>query len=177
VSTQGDSGPGGFVERAAEGDVPAIAALQARAWQAAYREVLGPAELARLTPESLQPVWQAAVTAPPSPQHSVWVARGPGGVVGFAALAPAGDGTADLVALAVEPDRQRQGHGSRLLSAVAEAAGAAGLSTLQAWAPEADRPLQNFLSSAGFGPDGVRRRHRTADDREVLEVRLSARLG
>jgi GNAT superfamily N-acetyltransferase len=177
VTAQGEFGPGGFVERAVEADVPAIAALQARAWQAAYGEVFGPAELARLTPEALQPVWQAAVTAPPSPQHGVWVALGSGGVVGFAALAPADDRAADLVALAVDPDRQRQGHGSRLLSAVAEAAGRNGCSTLQAWAPEADRPLHNFLSSAGFGPDGVRRRHRTADDRDVVEVRLSTRLG
>jgi GNAT superfamily N-acetyltransferase len=168
---------GGFVERATEADVPVIAALQARAWLAAYREVFGADELARLTPEALQPVWQAAVSAPPSPAHSVWVARALGGVAGFAALAPADEGAGEMVALAVDPDRQRQGHGSRLLSAVAEAAGEAGLSTLQAWAPESDRPLHNFLSSAGFGPDGVRRRHRTADDREVVEVRLSARLG
>lgn len=135
--------------RAARGDdVAAIGAVQVRAWSAAYRDLL-PA-LAHLDPRALADTWRPAVTDPPSPAHAVVVAVAGGVVVGFAAI----DDTGEVVALSVDPLSQRHGHGSRLLAALADHAGEHGIARLGAWVPLADEPRRDFLSSAGFAPDG-----------------------
>ena len=77
----------------------------------------------------------SAVTAPPTPGHGVLVALEGRTPVGFAAFGPAeltagehphpAGPTAELSTLLVEPRWGRRGHGSRLLAAVADLAGAA----------------------------------------------------
>lgn len=169
------------VRPARPADVAAIGAVQARAWRAAYADVLDPAALAGLTPEALADAWREAVAAPPSPRHAVLVACSGSTVVGFAAVAPsrdgdAGDGDGDLVVLAVDPAHRGAGHGSRLLAAGTDLLRAAGATSVRAWVPEVDGALRDFLLSAGARPDGARRALQADDGREVVQTRLSAAL-
>jgi GNAT superfamily N-acetyltransferase len=170
------------VRPAAAGDVPAVAAVQARAWHAGYADLLGPETLAAVTPEALAAPWREAVTRPPSPRHLVLVALSRDLVVGFAAVGPSGDPDAadvdgELVALWVDPAHQRQGHGSRLLAAAADHLRASGLTGVATWTPEGDRARRTFLASAGLVPDGGRRTLATGDGAELTELRYTAALG
>ncbi|QHO91244.1 GNAT family N-acetyltransferase [Actinomyces sp. 432] len=122
--------------------------------------------------------WEQAVVSPPSPAHRVLVAVGEGGeVVGLIGVAPSPDGAAttnaagetsqadddaaadadaasgrgmEITALGVAPERQRRGHGSRLLAAASEQARAQGADVLLVWAVRGDESLAGFLRGAGL---------------------------
>ena len=140
-------------------DDAAIAAVQLRAWRTDHAELLGPDVLAGLDAEAVRAQWALAVTAPPSRDHHVLVACDGATVVGFAASAPATDaaGTVEVLALEVLPEHRRAGHGSRLLAACVDLARDGGLGHLRTWVLGDDAVREQFLSSAGLGPDGVRR--------------------
>jgi len=160
------------VRPATAGDVPAIGAVQARAWKAAYADLLPPQVLQALDPRELAEAWRAAVTAPPSPRHRVMVAAAGPTVVGFAAVEPDGE----VVALLVDPLHQRRGHGSRLLNAVVDLLREDGADRVAAWAPEQDRARIDFLTSAGLGPDGGRRTLELPGGGTLTETHLVAGL-
>lgn len=169
------------VRPARPADAPAIGAVQARAWRAAYADVLDADALGRLSADDLAQPWHEAVARPPSARHSVLVACAGSAVVGFAAVAPSGDPDAgpddgDLVVLAVDPAHRGAGHGSRLLAAGADTLRSAGVTTLRAWVPDDDTALRDFLASAGAAPDGAHRTLVAADGREVGVSRLAASL-
>jgi GNAT superfamily N-acetyltransferase len=144
------------VRPAAAEDDAAIAAVQLRAWRSSHGALLGAEVLDRLDAAAVQDQWSRAITAPPSPQHRVLVACEGARVVGFAASAPALEGV-EVLALEVDPDHQRGGHGSRLLTACVDLARETGAGHLQAWVLEGDSAREQFFSSAGLGPDGARR--------------------
>jgi len=169
------------VRPARAADVSAVAAVQVRAWRRAYPGVMPAHTLDQLRPELLEPHWLRAVTQPPTPQHGVLVACSGSVVVGFAAMGPCADpgmsGTdAELIALEVDPSHQRTGHGSRLLSAVADTLRGDGFGALRVWCPVADQGRLAFLTSAGLRPDGGRRSLRGDDGAQVDEERLAAAL-
>lgn len=169
---QADGGDSPSVRPAVAADVDAVGAVQYRAWSTDYREVLPDDLLASITPQSLAEQWHAAVTAPPSPAHQVLVACSGATRVGFAAV----DGDGELVALWVDPAHQRQGHGSRLLAAVADSARQHGTTTLSTWCPLPDEARRRFLTSAGFGADGALR-DLDWNGSTLREARLVADLG
>jgi ribosomal protein S18 acetylase RimI-like enzyme len=169
------------VRPASSGDVPAIGAVQARSWRAAYATLLPEGAIEVLASPDALAIWQAAVTSPPSRRHAVLVACSGAAVVGFAALAPspdpdAGDDDGELAALAVDPAHQRAGHGSRLLAACADVLREKGFRAVHVWVPAEDDVMRGFLTSAGLITDGARRGYRGAGGREVIELRLSADL-
>ncbi len=171
----GPSSADASVRPAVPADAEAMGACQARSWRLAYADLLPDEALAALTGPGLAPFWQAAISAPPSPRHRVLVACSGSTVVGFAALAPSGDGDADarhgeLAALVVDPMHQRAGHGSRLLAAAADTLRQNAFDAVRVWIPEPDTALAAFLVSAGLAPDGARRTH------DLTELRLSAAL-
>jgi GNAT superfamily N-acetyltransferase len=179
----GTPGADNSVRPAREPDLPAIGAVHARAWTGPYAQVLPAAVVAALTPDLLAEAWRGAVTAPPSPGHTVHVSLGDGIVTGFAAAAPVAGSGVEVVALEVDPLHTRRGHGSRLLAAVADTARAAGAERLEAWVHVDDAPRAAFLRGAGFADDGARRRRALGeaspgddvDSRSVWpEVRLVA---
>lgn len=168
----GAPGADASVRPAVAADVPAIGAVQARAWRTAYARVLPAAVLDAFDPHALADAWRPAVTAPPSPRHRVLVACAGPTVVGFSAVQPDGE----LVALLVDPAQQRRGHGSRLLAAVVDLLREHGVPTVAAWSPLDDSPRLAFLSSAGLEPDGARRTLELPGGGRLTEVRLAAAL-
>lgn len=144
-------------------DAPAIAHLQIRALHADYATLLPADTLATMDAGAVADTWSAALRRPPSARHRVLVALDRATVVGFAALAPAGDpdsdpvSDAELVALHVDPDHRGVGHGSRLLQAAVDTAHADRCTRLTAWLFAADHTMLQFLRAAGWEPDAAHR--------------------
>lgn len=137
-------------------DEAAIARVQLRAWRASHAGVLGADVLEQLDVQAVRAQWERAITAPPSAAHRVLVACDGPRVVGFAASAPVEQGI-EVVALEVDPDHQRGGHGSRLLTACVDLAREHSAVHLQTWVLDDDAAREQFLAAAGLGPDGTRR--------------------
>lgn len=172
--------PATFVRLALPRDVGSVAAVQARAWQETYADLLPSVVLARLEGNA-RDEWAVAVERPPTSAHHLLVALGDGEVVGLAATSPADpdDGGPDvgaLTILAVDPPRRGEGHGSRLLQAVADTLRTDGFETAVCWLPERDDVQQGFLAGAGWAADGARRELDTGTG-TLAEVRLHTTLG
>jgi GNAT superfamily N-acetyltransferase len=144
-------------------DAAAIGRVQYDAWHSGYAGILPAAALDALRTDALAQRWAAATAEPPTPHHRVLVAVSEGRVDGFCALGPATDADrdpgrdAELYTLLVDPSRQREGHGSRLLAATAQILVEEGFDTMVTWVFSADEPLANFLTESGWAPDGARR--------------------
>jgi GNAT superfamily N-acetyltransferase len=174
------------VRPALPADAAEIARIQVVTWRTAYRSVLPAAVLDDWDADAAEETWRAAITAPPTPGHGVLVALEQNTRVGFAAFGPAelttgeqpdpaGPST-EVSTLLVEPRWGRRGHGSRLLSAVADLAETGGAARLQVWLLESDAVSTGFYESAGWAPDGWARTLDTGD-RPLREVRWHALLG
>ncbi|MCO4823577.1 MAG: ribosomal protein S18-alanine N-acetyltransferase [Amylibacter sp.] len=75
---------------------------------------------------------------------------------GFALIQTAGP-EAELLTIAVHPDARRNGHGSALLTAVIEAAGAAACEEIFLEVVETNIPAINLYQSKGFSERAVRK--------------------
>jgi GNAT superfamily N-acetyltransferase len=174
--------PESGVRLARTSDVDGIAAVNVRSWRQRFSATLPPEVLDALDPADLAMVWASGILNPPTPGHRLLVAVEGGDVVGYAAIGPSQDpdaetGTGELLALEVDPELQRLGHGSRLLAAAVEHARVGGLDTVLVWCPLADEPRRGFLQSAGWAPDSAYRDLSVGPtddgaDRLVREVRL-----
>lgn len=156
------------VRPAVPGDEDAVTRVQVASWRAAHPTSLGDDVLDALDTDRMREQWARAVAAPPGPGFTVLVALDAQTVVGFAAVGPG-----EILALEVSPDRQRAGHGSRLLAAAVDRVRADGAEQVATWVLEDDDARVRFLSSAGLGPDG-RRRHLATGVRDVVEHRWVA---
>jgi GNAT superfamily N-acetyltransferase len=164
-------------------DAPAIAAVQARAWRQSYARLLPADVLADIDAEAFARTWRQAIARPPSARHRVLVALERNTVVGFAATAPSDDLDAEpvdgeVVALHVDPDATGAGHGSRLVSAVADTLRADGFSHARVWVIAGDDALRSFLEPAGWAADGAHRKlDLTGDGTTTLrQIRLQTNL-
>ena len=159
----------GFVRPAREREADDLARVQVASWRRGLAGIVPPALLAELTSEEASAVWRdrwrEAITGPPTSRHHVLAAVNgtlPREVVGFASAGPATDadrwpGTdAEIYEFRVSPERTGQGHGGRLLHAVADTLVSDGFHTMSIWVLEADAALRRFLSSAGWAADGAR---------------------
>lgn len=166
-------------------DAAGIAAVQLRSWERRYDALL-PGLLAErgLDPETHAAAWQASLARPPEARHRALVALERVRVVGFALTGPATDPDADpavdgeIGEFTIDPDHQRQGHGSRLLQAAVDTLAADGFSRATCWVDSTDDAVRAFLTSAGWAPDGASRE--LADETgtgTVKQVRLHAGIG
>lgn len=158
----------GFVREAREADALAITQVQIASWQHAYAGIFTADQLASMsTPEVVaawEGRWRDLITNPPTSRHRVMVAitGGTRDAVGFAFAGPANDEDrwpqtdGQLYELRVLPDQTGQGHGSRLLHAVASTLADDGFQTATTWVSSADKALRQFLESSGWAPDGAR---------------------
>jgi GNAT superfamily N-acetyltransferase len=182
----------GYVRPARPEDAGEIARIQLSTWRTAYRRLLPRHVLAQLDEDWMAQQWREAVLSPPSDRHRLLVAveqADQSYLVGFlaagppdeAALAPEedpsalGDDVAAITDLLVEPRWGRRGHGSRLLSAAVDFWRQDGFDTAVAWAYEQDKATINFLTSAGWRPDGAARAL-DVEDLLVPQVRLHVSL-
>jgi GNAT superfamily N-acetyltransferase len=150
--------PESGVRLARTSDVDGVAAVNVRAWRQRFASTLPVAMLDSLDPSDIAMVWASGILNPPTPGHRLLVAVEGADVVGYAAIGPSQDPDADartveLLALEVDPDQQRLGNGSRLMSAAVDHARAAGMESATAWCPLDDEARRSFLQSAGWGPD------------------------
>lgn len=135
------------VRRANPGDLPRLDAIQRAA-------------LAEPWPLLLDP------DGPLAPR--LWVVEDDG-VRGYAAVVAADGPTAYLAEIAVEPARQREGLGSRLLDASLADLGVAGFERVRLTAPADDEGLRRFYDSHGFEPVGCVEDHFQTGDGLVME--------
>lgn len=137
-----------------------IAAIQRRAWVQQLPAELAESVLAEVDLDAMTKSWHAAIVRPPLAQFRVLAALGDERVVGFAAVGPSDDPDADpgedgLVAeFTVDPQAQRRGHGSRLLSACVDTLRADGFVRATWWLRSTDDALRRFLVEAGWAADG-----------------------
>lgn len=170
------------VRLALPAEAESIAAIQRRSWQQLFPPDVAAHVLASVDLDTMRQSWQAAILAPPLAQFRVLVATSQGRVVGFAAVGPADDPDADssdaLVAeFVVDPQAQRQGHGSRLLNAVADTLRADGFQRGTYWVRSTDDPTRRFFESAGWAADGSHQTVGTEDEAaRVKMVRLHTAL-
>lgn len=138
-----------------------LAAIQRRSWEQQFPGEVSQSILSHVDLATMTQTWQAAITRPPLATFRVLVAVSDCRPVGFAAVGPSDDPDADpgndaLVGeFIVDPPSQRNGHGSRLLNAVADTLRADGFTRATWWVRSNDDPLRQLLQSAGWGPDGA----------------------
>ncbi|MPV49567.1 MULTISPECIES: GNAT family N-acetyltransferase [unclassified Pseudactinotalea] len=155
-------------------DAPLLGRIQAAAWLADGRVPASAEEL--VDAAAFSSAWAAAIASPPSAKHRMLTACEGATVVGFAALAPADEETGEIVALEVDPDHARAGHGSRLLAACADILRQTGATGLRTWIPVGNEGRIGFFTAAGFGPTGTRRTF-DAGGTEVAQEAYGAQLG
>ncbi|CAN5422211.1 hypothetical protein BH23ACT6_BH23ACT6_09440 [soil metagenome] len=166
-------------------DAPAIGAVQAEVFAAAYAEILPTEAIEQFHPDAFARVWRDALAAPPTTAHRVLVACAGDQVVGFAAVGPSSDGdgalpdpTGEVMVLCVHPQARRAGHGSRLLNASADTLKATSHEAMSAWVLAEDEATSEFATVTGLSADGAwRERVVGPDGASVREVRLVANLG
>lgn len=172
------------VRPARSDDAAEIARIQVETWRIAYEEILPAPVLGGLSVVDAEAVWSAAIFDRPSPHHHLLVAMEGEWRVGFAALGPTDDlemndpepaTTIAIAPMLVEPRWGRRGHGSRLLAAAVDHARGDGMTRAIAWILEGDTPSRDFLTSAGWAPDGLVRALDTGAG-DLREVRLCTSL-
>jgi hypothetical protein len=165
VSSPGS--PAGFVRAARASDAPTLARVQVASWQATLGGLVPHEVLSELSGEAAVEQfgerWRDAITSPPTSRHKVLVGYAPGAIaepVGFASIGPATDedrwpGTdGELYELHVLPADAAGGHAGRLLHAAADTLAEDSFHTACAWVLAADADRLDFLTAAGWAPDG-----------------------
>jgi ribosomal protein S18 acetylase RimI-like enzyme len=145
------------LRRALPGDANAIARVQERGWQHAYRHVFPIEELDRGGFIKAE-LWRQRLATPP-PTWSTFVAERDGAVVGFACVGASRDerGLGEVYAIYVDPDAWSSGVGRALLARAEEAlAGAYEEATL--WVLEDNPRARTFYERLGWRADGSRKR-------------------
>lgn len=169
------------VRLAMPAEAAAIARLQRAAWQADHDEAMAAVFLGSVDEAGAAEAWRNAVVAPPLATMRVLVALDDGVVVGYAATGPSDDPDADagdaaIADFVVDPAHRREGHGSRLMHAVADTLSADGFTRARAWIPSTFDGPRAFLVAQGFGADGAHQELATASGASLKLVRLHTAL-
>jgi GNAT superfamily N-acetyltransferase len=142
------------VRRGRAEDAEAIARVQERGWQAAYRHVFPPERLDRGGFIHVNR-WRTRLETPPA-GWATFVAVADGAVVGFASVGPSRDvaGLGELYAIYVDPDAWGTGAGRALIEH-AEAHLAVEYEQAALWVLEDNPRARRFYELAGWRPDGA----------------------
>lgn len=143
-----------------EDDAPALAGVNVRGWQAAYRDVMPQAFLQGLSVEQRSAGWRRWIA---SPETWTQVAVDDDGtLLGYVAFSAARDadaaGAAEIVAIYVDPPHWRRGVGAQLMAAAARVIADAGFARTVLWVLQDNPRARAFYERRGFrhDPDGVR---------------------
>ncbi len=166
------------VRQARDGDVLSIADIHVRSWQAAYRGILSDELLDGLSVSERETSWQALLSA----SDGLWltlVAERGGGLAGFCSVATpsrdadAGERTAEVAALYVDPSHWRQGAGGAMLKTAFERLSERRFRDLILWVLPENHAALAFYDRFGFEvEEGVEKREERSK-RPVIRLRAS----
>jgi GNAT superfamily N-acetyltransferase len=148
-------------------DAGTIAAIQRDVWIEDYAQLLN-TEVTFPSVEELALVWADAIRNAPSRRSRVMVATEGPLVVGFAAIAPEDEITDLIDPLHISSGKRRAGHGTRLMTAIADTSKDLGALVLSAWGLEGDHGWTNLLSTLGFSVSGETRSLDLHGDEQVV---------
>ena len=140
------------LRRASVQDAAAIGRVRVNSWRATYRGIMPDDYLDEMAVEDSVELWAKVLSAPTN-TTSVFVAELDGEIIGFAAgtaLAEPKFGLdAELAAIYLRPDMQREGIGSRLLNMVVDAHRSQGATGLLVWVLAANKAARKFIEQLG----------------------------
>jgi ribosomal protein S18 acetylase RimI-like enzyme len=143
------------------GDVPQIAAVHVRSWQAAYRGLLPQAYLDGLDPAQRISQWEQVLSAAGRPGGGTLVADADGRLCGFVSYGPARDDDADsrrageIYAIYLVPAAWDEGIGRQLMTAALGRLGEAGFGQVILWVLDSNARARRFYEAGGWIDDGA----------------------
>jgi GNAT superfamily N-acetyltransferase len=145
--------------RATEDDASAIASINVRAWQAAFRGLVDQAYLDSLVAEDRAVQWSQWMRDRPETVH-IWVVEEQRRVVGYASVGPSRDEDADpstgeLYAIYLEPSLVGTGRGRELLRHAEEDLRAQGYRNAILWTLPGNGRARRVYEAAGWQADGA----------------------
>ena len=148
------------IRKAELDDAPAIGLVHVKSWRQTYPRIIPDAYLAALDSEERASMWKQALAAA---RVLVFVAEDRGGIVGFIAggaiREPIEGYDAELYALYLTPERQRQGLGLELATTLRERLQQQGFSSMMVWVLEENLGGVSFYKRMG----GLKIEQRTID--------------
>jgi GNAT superfamily N-acetyltransferase len=143
-------------------DAPAVAAVQVRTWQVAYRGLIPDEVLDNLSVEARTSMWEGLI-----PSGGVWVALADDAVVGFASAGPSRDADAghELYAIYVLSTAWGTGLGFELAKAAL-----GDEPDVVVWVLDGNERARRFYERIGFRADGLTKTE-TEGSAELKEIR------
>ena len=163
------------IRRATTGDAAAVASVQVRSWQAAYRGLMPDEVLDGLSVDQRAHVWRPLVEAG-EPGEGVLVAETDVGVVGFAHVCPARDadaeaGTGEVSAIYLLPEVWGTGHGRALMDAALRRLREDGYRSAILWVLVGNERARRFYAAAGWSCDGAEKTATVGGFATITETR------
>src|SRR5262245_8493256 len=148
-----------LIREAEPKDAAPIARLHVRAWQSAYRGQLSDDYLDGLEIRD-RIEGQQQMLEEPREGWRTWVAGDAGALVGFAVTGPsedadAGERTAEVYAIYLDPERVGTGVGRTLFDRVVDDLRQRGCGEATLWVLETNERARRFYEKAGWAPDGT----------------------
>jgi len=148
-----------FLRPAEPSDAMDVARVHVRSWQVGYRKLLPDAYLDSLRPEHRAPIYNFGN---PDPRKPATIVATEGDVIfGFVTTGIARDpdvqGSGEVLALYVDPDRWGQGVGSALLAAARARMLDLGFRSAVLWVLAGNTRAERFYQAGGWRPDGLTR--------------------
>lgn len=167
------------VRQARDGDVPSIAEIHVRSWQAAYRSILSDELLDGLSVSERETSWRALLSAHDGLWLTLVAERDGGGLAGFCSVATpsrdenATERTAEVGALYIDPSHWRQGAGGAILRTALEELSTRRYRDVILWVLPENRPALAFYDRFGFEvEEGVEKREERSG-RPVIRLHAS----
>ena len=138
------------LRRPREADAEALVELHERCWRISYAGIVDAERVAGRPWEQRVAQWRGFCRGESLP---MWIAEAAGTPVGFVAYAPA-----EVVALYVDPDRQRTGHGAALLEVACTSMREGGATSAMLWTLRDNPTSRGFYEAQGWRFDGAEKR-------------------
>jgi len=161
------------IREAVAADIPQMALMHVRSWQAAYHGMIPQDYLDSLDPADRADRWTRIMRDLDPARGGVLVAEGNGGLCGLACFGPTGDEDAEsdqvgeVKAIYLAPAVWGQGYGRALMATCLGRLAGAGFSQATLWVLDANTRARRFYDAAGFRTDGAVK----IDDRGTFQLR------
>jgi ribosomal protein S18 acetylase RimI-like enzyme len=144
-------------------DVPEIAVVHVRSWQAAYRGLLPQAYLDGLDPGQRIGQWEQSLSATDRSHGGTLVAAAGGRLSGFVSYGPARDDAdskraGEIYAIYLMPAAWDEGIGRQLMAAALDRLGEARFDQVILWVLDSNVRARRFYEAGGWLADGAAKR-------------------